>query len=278
MFLGMTTVKSFWWRCIKLAHADSAAFANDWQWFFGVPIFAVSLTWVARWRGYSEISIGNPIADAVLAGAGAFLITYLVRFIPRLLSAPNLLYQEQKTLAEAKLSDKSESLRIAIQRLLNFPAAAADFPDPPNLLESVVTDQQPRKLFELLARASEQDIRAIPEAGQKLQEHLESYHKLREKIEVLENNIYVKIVNGRDWFPAAWRILLRYAVLRLFGMSREQIVAAGNFLNYSITWERAENEFERISQDEQISKDAAEIDSSFESFGKAVAELKASLQ
>jgi hypothetical protein len=28
----------FWWKCICIAAKDKSAFANDWQWLFGIPI------------------------------------------------------------------------------------------------------------------------------------------------------------------------------------------------------------------------------------------------
>jgi hypothetical protein len=69
-----------------------------------------------------------------------------------------------------------------------------------------------------------------------------------------ENHLLISI--GRRvsvQFPQAWRIFLRYIIMRFAALTQEDIVALGNFLNYGITWDEAENVFGQLSDDETVS-------------------------
>lgn len=91
---------SFWRRCAKIAAKDSASFANDWQWVFGVPACTGVAASVASYRGGTELSTGNPIVDGFLAALAAFIITWLLAFIVRTLNAASRLYDEEKKRAD----------------------------------------------------------------------------------------------------------------------------------------------------------------------------------
>ena len=273
----MKSTRSFWWKCIRLAHSDSVAFANDWQWLFGVPIGTALIAWWANRQGHSEISTGKPIVDGILVGAGTFVITYLVVFIPRLLRAPAQFYGEQKELADFRLGTNTDKLKSAVQRLFRFPAATLEIAEPETLLESII-DDQPRRLFEIIAQFEERDVMALPNYGQRLQDYFELYHDFRQHIVQFEIALLPKIINGHDWFPAAWQILKKYALYRFCGMTKEQIMALGNFLNYGITWDRAENDYQRVSSDTQLSEQSAEIDSIHDRVCGALSGLKASFE
>jgi len=60
-------------------------------------------------------------------------------------------------------------------------------------------------------------------------------------------------------FPAAWRIFLRYLIMRFDGATKEKIISWGNFLNYGITWDDAEQVFKRLSDDQAITSKIAEL-------------------
>ena len=270
----MKSIQSFWWKCVKLAHSESVEFANDWQWLFGVPIGAALLAWWANRYGYSDVSTGKPIVDGILAGAGAFAITYLVIFIPRLIRAPAFLYGEQEALAIAWLGGNSENLRTAIRRLFKFPAAAQDVGEPQTMLEGIVANQEPRKLFEIISRYEERDVLAVPNVGKALQDYFELYHEFRQLVIQFEDELTKKIINGRDWFPAAWQILEKYALCRFLGTPKEQIIALGNFLNYGITWDRAEDEYQRVSENEEVFAQSSKLDSMHERLSGSISVLK----
>ncbi len=85
---------SFWWMCAKAAFRGNTAFANDWQWVFGVPALAGLGSWIAAQRGATELSTGYPTADAFLAALGAFIVTWCVAFVVRLLNTPVVLLKK----------------------------------------------------------------------------------------------------------------------------------------------------------------------------------------
>jgi hypothetical protein len=45
---------SFWWMCAKKAFWGNTAFANDWQWVFGVPAVTGLVGFLASNKGASE--------------------------------------------------------------------------------------------------------------------------------------------------------------------------------------------------------------------------------
>jgi hypothetical protein len=47
--------------------------------------------------------------------------------------------------------------------------------------------------------------------------------------------------------------------MRFGGATKEQIISWGNFLNYSITWDSAEQEFKRCSDEQAIASRVAEL-------------------
>jgi hypothetical protein len=93
---GMRRFISFWWRCLRTAFRGNAAFANDWQWMFGIPVCSGIANSIASQRGMTELSTGYPIADGFLGALAAFVVTWSVAFLVRLVNAPVGLYHEQK--------------------------------------------------------------------------------------------------------------------------------------------------------------------------------------
>src|SRR4051812_22776106 len=82
----------FWCHCAVYAAKGTVAFANDWAWVFGVPVTVFILQLVAAGSGTSVT--GGAFLDALLSGAVAFLITWLVIFFVRLIGAPAALYKQ----------------------------------------------------------------------------------------------------------------------------------------------------------------------------------------
>jgi len=91
---------SFWRMCAKQAFWGNTAFANDWQWMFGIPAASAAGALLARVMGVKELTSGNAIFDVFLAGLGAFIITWLVAFVVRLTFAPVTLYCAEKARAD----------------------------------------------------------------------------------------------------------------------------------------------------------------------------------
>ena len=154
----------------------------------------------------------------------------------------------------------AQRLRSEMGKLLRFPEAVPDESKPPTMMESILADQLPRRLFDLLMSYEEDDIREVPGIGTALHDHLRTYYQFRCNATQLEQDVMLRIGQSVGVeFPAAWRIYLKYLLMRFGGATKEQIISWGNFLNYSITWDSAEQEFKRCSDEQAIASRVAEL-------------------
>jgi hypothetical protein len=101
---------AFWWLCVRKAFWGNTAFANDWQWLVGYPATA-ALLWAlgyfyAEFSGRVEVTLANGALGALAAAFIAFVITWIIAFVARLLDAPVELYHCEKDRA-----DQLEGLR-----------------------------------------------------------------------------------------------------------------------------------------------------------------------
>lgn len=83
-----------------MAARGSCEFANDWQWLIGVPVASAFLVY---WLEKPEFRpFQNPIVDSLAVAAITFGLTFVARFIVKLLAAPVQLHEEAER-AVAKL-------------------------------------------------------------------------------------------------------------------------------------------------------------------------------
>src|SRR5260370_16092482 len=109
---------SFWWTCVTQAFRRNTSFANSWPWMFGVPAASFLASYVASVMGVAEVTSGNAILDAFLTALVAFIITWLVAFILRLIAAPAALYNEEKDRADRlSVARQSEGVLAEIGKL-----------------------------------------------------------------------------------------------------------------------------------------------------------------
>jgi hypothetical protein len=71
-------------------------------------------------------------------------------------------------------------LRSEVIKLLRFPDAIADASNCPTLMEKMLTDSGPRRLFELLMQYEEKDVLEVPWIGAPLHKHLIGYCSFRQ--------------------------------------------------------------------------------------------------
>ena len=94
----------FWWRCARIAFWGNAPFANDWQWLLGYPatalIVSVAGYFYADLSGRIELTLTNGAIGLLVAAVIAFVITWLVAFLARLLNQPVMLYFDEKARAD----------------------------------------------------------------------------------------------------------------------------------------------------------------------------------
>jgi hypothetical protein len=148
----------------------------------------------------------------------------------------------------------SLALRREVSRLLRFPDAVADSSSNATMLEAMLVDSRPRRLFEALIEHDEAAVAEAPEVGPQLAAHVDKYYRFRTDCIAVEEALLERIgeiVGVR--FSAGWRIYLRYVLLRFAGMSKADVEKGGDFLNYSITWESAEKCFGVLSSEPELS-------------------------
>jgi hypothetical protein len=167
----------------------------------------------------------------------------------------------------------SPQIQAAINKVLNFPNAVQDSTVPPTIIETLLTDQTPRKLFNVLMQYDEGGVSPT------LRDFLRQYYQFEQNTGQFENELLEKIggtVTVR--FRQAWAIYLRYAILRFAGMSKDQVIAGGNFLNYGISWDDAENIYGQLSSDPLIAKKISTTLSQYAAFVELTKKLRASAQ
>ena len=165
-------------------------------------------------------------------------------------------------------------LRSEVHRLLRFPDAILDKSTPPSLLEGMLANRLPYRLFQVLMTYDEQDVVHAPEGGEALRAFLNDYYQFRQRILKLEATVTDRIgqmVAVR--FREAWKIYLRYLILRFDGQSKDQIIAAGTFLNFDITWDDAERVYAELAADASISTAFSELFATHKKLVEQIAEI-----
>ena len=108
----------FYWSCIKEAAPGHSPFANDWQWVYGVPVwqYLTSATSFGLFLVAFKARLGggwfSAIAEGVLAAAAAFVLTWTVAFLMKLLTLPANRYFLEKDRAD-ELAAQLQGLREA---------------------------------------------------------------------------------------------------------------------------------------------------------------------
>jgi hypothetical protein len=107
----MRSFFKFWRGCAPAAAKGSAAFANDWQWLFGIPVLAAVLWLFRKWLGEGTVNFlsSNTVLRALAAALIVFVITWIVGFSIRLLNVPvELDRQKTETILELEKVDRGD--------------------------------------------------------------------------------------------------------------------------------------------------------------------------
>lgn len=145
-------------------------------------------------------------------------------------------------------------LRSEIRKLLRFPDAFPDNATSVSTSEGMLVNQLPRRLFDLLMQYDEHVVMEVPGIGGALHEHLTSYYTFRKKMACAEQELITKIGTlSAPRFRQAWTIHYQYSMMRFGKLSKDDIVAQGDFLNYGITWDAAERVFLTLQADTSVS-------------------------
>jgi hypothetical protein len=86
------------------------------------------------------------------------------------------------------------------------------------------------------------------------------YYTFRQEASRVEENLMLKIgQHSTSHLREAWAILFRYSIMRFGGITQSDIIAAGNFLNYGITWDAAERVYVTLSQEPWVASSLPEL-------------------
>jgi hypothetical protein len=108
-------------------------------------------------------------------------------------------------------------LRSEVRKLLHFPDAIPDVAAPRTMIEALLSDPLPRRLFDLLMQYEEKDILEVPGIGNALHEHLKSYYRFRQEALRIEEQLIFRIgqrVGVR--FRAGWQVYLQYVLKKVW--------------------------------------------------------------
>jgi hypothetical protein len=102
---------SFWWRCARLAARGNAPHANDWQWVFASPLWqsigaVVGATIGGALKSFwpdAPVIASDTWAGVFLGGLAGFVITWIVFFLIRFVSAPAAVFHAEKHRADDAL-------------------------------------------------------------------------------------------------------------------------------------------------------------------------------
>jgi hypothetical protein len=188
-------------------------------------------------------------------------------------------YADAKIPELKTLLDNKESVRLqaAVEELAKFPNRP-ETSAPRGLLESIAVNKLPHRLFDLLQQYNKMDIIGITKNGEALYQYKRDYYNFQTKELSWETDVttYIgKIVSVR--FRQAWVIYLRYVILRSAGMSKEQIMEGGDFLNYGITWDDAERVFTQLSGEPTVAQETLEVFSLLNKMSEEAAKITADM-
>jgi hypothetical protein len=88
----LSDVRQFWGKAAREALRGTSGFANDWQWIFGNPTVAAIASVVATARGLQKVTTGSDALDGFIAALLAFLITWAVAYVVRIILVAGGLY------------------------------------------------------------------------------------------------------------------------------------------------------------------------------------------
>lgn len=143
-----------------------------------------------------------------------------------------------------------------IDRLKSELAEVASFPNrvkyatPSTMLERSSGIPAPLALNEVLSRYYKTTIEAVPVVGDKLYAFKSRYYQFSTNETEFERSAVSKIgASAVSKIREAWEIQFRYYMLRSAGMSVADVKSGGDFLNYGLTWESVEENYNDLSTD-----------------------------
>jgi hypothetical protein len=174
--------------------------------------------------------------------------------------------------------DVSQAIRSKVSTILRFPDAEPLDTSTMSLLETMLVDPTPAKLFAVLREYSPETLRTIPEIGAILAEVQSSYYEFKRLADDVFELMMTRVSgNVGVRFRQGWRIYVQYAFMRSGGATREQIESGGDFLNFGITWNDAERVAELLQNDADVAARVQALITGHEALVQKTRELQGAL-
>ncbi len=169
------------------------------------------------------------------------------------------MYINQAPITAQQKDGALSSLQYEIEELSEFPNRP-DISKPRTLLEQHAVNKLPHQLFIILNKYYKETIKSLPKVGEDLVKYKKKYSDFESGEYNFENEATTqigKIVSVR--YRQAWlEVYFRYFLLRSDGLTQQQIIDGGSFLNWSITWDEAERVFNELTKNPAIGQAMAE--------------------
>jgi hypothetical protein len=154
-----------------------------------------------------------------------------------------------------RITDGPAKVRAEVIKLLKYPSGYLISAAPKTKLESMLVENLPSRLFDLLMGFDERDVRDIDDFGEALHGYMAEYHSFRANLFALENDIVSAIsTKVAVRMRVGWSIYHTYYILRKSGRSPLETQSEGSFFNYGVTAEDAERVYQELLNDDQLDK------------------------
>jgi hypothetical protein len=169
------------------------------------------------------------------------------------------LYIQAPPVTTQQKAEALSSLESEIGELADFPNGP-DIGEPRTLLEQHALNKLPHRLFIILNKYYKETLKSVPNVGEELFKYKKNYSNFENGEFDFENEVSVQIgklvtVQLRQVW---WTIYFKYFLLRSGGLTQQQVIDGGSFLNYGATWEEAERVFGELTHNPAIGPAMAE--------------------
>jgi hypothetical protein len=202
----------------------------------------------------TRIEIVIMLAGVFLSGFFAWRDEHILK-----VAAETTITSLQAELAQKRAEDPSSRLKSQIRELANFPNGP-ETSQPTTLFQTMDMDKLPHRLFDLLSRYDETQILSVGKNGDALYRFKNDYYRFQSNVVSWEDDLTTRIGHMVTApFRQAWVIYLQYAIMRFRGLSKEEIIERGNFLNYDITLDDAERVFTKLSDEPSVTQSTLHV-------------------
>lgn len=170
--------------------------------------------------------------------------------------------------------DISIQIKDKLNKLIKFNNTQTVEISARTILEKMFINKLPQYVFSLLMEYEFTSVKEVPTIGKELENYMNRYDSFYGDLIAKENLLINQIGQYEGCrFRESWIILYKYSIMRFSGLTVKAIQDQGDFLNYGITWDSAENVFNKLSEDKSFDNLIKPIFDEYEELGKLCLKL-----